>query len=97
MVKNEIKYYISKRYIKVKPIKWGMKFWVLAVSLINGYTDDLDLYLENQSAIPTFGLGYAAVMKSDESVFNQGHRCVYEYCFCTSVILFIYLRIEQMY
>ena len=90
MVKNETKYNISRRYIKVKPIKWGMKFWVLADSLINGYTYDLDLYLWNQSAISTFGLRCDAVMKSDESLFNQGYRCVYEYFLYKWYIIYLF-------
>jgi hypothetical protein len=33
-----------RQYIKDKPVKWGIKLWVLADSL-NGYTVDFDVYI----------------------------------------------------
>ena len=46
-----------KRYIKSKPIKWGLKFWFRCSSK-SGYWYQMDIYLrrkQNQSSIQVLG------------------------------------------
>ena len=88
MVRNKGRYNF-RQYIKDKPTKWGMKFWVLADS-INGYTYDFDLYLGKQDVVSTFGLGYDVVMKLGASLFNQGYKFFMDNYY-TSTKLFIAL------
>ena len=52
-----------QQYLKDKPIKWGIKLWVLADSA-NGYAVDFNIYIGRDATreISRFGLGYAVVM-----------------------------------
>ena len=72
MVRNKGRY-AFRQYIKDKPTKWGMKFWVLADSL-TGYTYDFDLYLGRGETISPNGLGYDVVLKLCGTLFYQGYR-----------------------
>ena len=86
MVRNKGRYSF-RQYIKDKPTKWGMKWWVLADSC-NGYTYDFDLYLGRSNIISKFGLGYDVVMKLVTTLFDQGYR-LFTDNFYTSTILLI--------
>ena len=88
MVRNKGRYSF-RQYIKDKPTKWGMKWWVLSDSC-NGYTYDFGLYLGRSNIISKFGLGYDVVMKLATTLFDQGYR-LFTDNFYTSTILFIHL------
>lgn len=65
-----------RQYIKNKPVKFGIKLWVLADSQ-NGYTVDFYVYAgKNDSAVVAndLGLGYNVVMKLAEPYLNQGYH-----------------------
>jgi len=53
-----------RQYIKNKPVKFGIKLWVIADSK-TGYTCDFIVYTGSGDKIihPTHGLGYGVVMK----------------------------------
>ena len=72
MVRNKGRYSF-RQYIKDKPTKWGMKWWVLADSC-NDYTYNFDLHLGRSNIISKFGLGYDVVMKLATTLFDQGYR-----------------------
>ena len=88
MVRNKGRY-AFRQYIKDKPTKWGMKFWVLADSL-TGYTYDFDLYLGRGATISPNGLGYDVVLKLCGTLFYQGYRLFMDN-FYSSVVLYIAL------
>jgi hypothetical protein len=76
-----------RQYMKNKPIKWGIKLWVLEDSS-NGYTIDFNVYIgksehEEQSGN---GLGYDVVMKLVDPYLGQGYH-VFFYIFFTSLKL----------
>ena len=79
MVRNKGRHSF-RQYIKDKPTKWGLNFWVLA-DAINGYTFDFHLYLWKQDAISTSGLGYTVVMILGEDLFNQGYRFLWKFLY----------------
>ena len=77
-----------RQFNKDKPIRWGIKLWVLADSS-NGYTIDLNVYIgkvEGQD-VSANGLGYDVVMKLMNPYFHQGYH-LYVDNFYTSVTLF---------
>lgn len=64
-----------RQYIKDKPIKWGIKLWVLADSA-NGYTYNFDVYIGRDAArnVSQHGLGYDVVMKLMQPLLHQGYH-----------------------
>ena len=64
-----------RQYIKNKPVKFGIKLWVLADSS-NGYTCDFNIYAgKNGNEEPNQnGLGYSVVMKLCNPLLNQGYH-----------------------
>ena len=46
-----------RQYMPLKPVKFGLKLWVLAYSL-NGYTYDFDIYTGKGEPLHEQGLGY---------------------------------------
>ena len=64
-----------RQYIKDKPIKWGIKLWVLADSL-NGYTVDFNIYIGKDASreISRFGLGHDVVVRLMSPYYNQGYH-----------------------
>ena len=64
-----------RQYIKDKPIKYGIKFWVLADSS-NAYVVDFNIYTGKEPGreISTHGLGYDVVRKLMGDYENQGYR-----------------------
>ena len=62
MVQNKDRYNF-RQFMKDKPVRWGMKFWVLACA-VTGYTYDFDLYLRKTNlAISPNSLGFDVVVK----------------------------------
>ena len=61
-----------RQYIKNKPVKFGLKLWVLADSK-NGYTYDFDIYASKNGNDPPSekGVGYSVVLKLVTPLFNQ--------------------------
>ena len=64
-----------RQYIKDKPIKWGIKLWVLADSF-NGYTVDFNIYIGKDASreITRFGLGHDVVVRLMSPYYNQGYH-----------------------
>jgi hypothetical protein len=64
-----------KQFMKDKPVKWGLKVWVLADSS-NGYTVDFNVYIGKDAASETSenGLGYDVVMKLMQPYLGQGYH-----------------------
>lgn len=77
-----------RQFNKDKPIRWGIKLWVLADSS-NGYTIDFNVYIGKVAGqeISANGLGYDVVMKLISPYLNQGYH-LYVDNFYTSVTLF---------
>lgn len=48
-----------KQYMKAKPTKWGLKFFVLAD--VNGYTVDFSLYTRKSTSASGEGLSFDVV------------------------------------
>ena len=64
-----------RQYIKNKPVKFGIKLWVLADSH-NGYTYNFDIYTgKSTSGQPSEnGLGYDVVMRLLTPLLHQGYH-----------------------
>ncbi|XP_015754181.1 PREDICTED: piggyBac transposable element-derived protein 4-like [Acropora digitifera] len=77
-----------RQFNKDKPIRWGIKLWVLADSS-NGYTIDFNVYIGKVAGqdVSANGLGYDVVMKLMNPYFHQGYH-LYVDNFYTSVTLF---------
>lgn len=77
MVRNKGRYSF-RQYIRDKPTKWGMKFWVLADS-VTGYTYDYSLYLgKTATPVSKFGLAYDVVMNLVKSLTGRGYRLFFD-------------------
>ena len=58
-----------------KPVKWGVKVWVLCDS-VNGYICTFDVYTRKDtsgSIVHAHGLAYSIVMKLVQSYLKKGH------------------------
>ena len=64
-----------RQYVKDKPIKWGIKFWVLADSC-NAYVVDFNVYSGKGTGreISAHGLGYDVVRRLMRDYENQGYH-----------------------
>ena len=72
----------------LKPVKFGLKLWVLADGL-NGYTYDFDTYTGKGEPLHEQGLGYTFVMKL-ASFLDQGYNFYFDN-FNTSPAIINYL------
>ena len=75
IVKSKHKLSGIRQFLKEKPVKFGIKLWVLA-DTVTGYTCDFFVYL-GKKRTPTDlskGLAYSVVMKLVEGFKNQGYR-----------------------
>ena len=74
-------------FIERKPIRWGIKLWVLADSS-NGYTIDFDVYIGKDAGrnVSDNGLAYDVVMKLMQPYLHQGYNLFFDN-FYTSVSL----------
>ena len=77
-----------RQFNKDKPIRWGIKLWVLADSS-NGYTVNFNVYIGRVAGqeVSANGLGYDVVMKLMNPYFHQGYH-LYVDNFYTSMTLF---------
>lgn len=83
----------GKQYHKDKPIKWGIKTWMLCDS-ISGYNYNYDIYCgrdEDFEDLSSFGLATAVVLKLCQPLYSKGHT-IYTDRFYTSPTLLISLR-----
>ena len=63
-----------RQYIRDKPTKWGIKYWVLADSS-NAYVVDFNIYAGRaDSGISNHGLGYDVIRKLMQGYENQGYH-----------------------
>ncbi|XP_062571144.1 piggyBac transposable element-derived protein 4-like [Saccostrea cucullata] len=76
MVASKHHYSGIRQFIRDKPIRFGLKLWVLADS-ITGYTYAFFVYLgkkRTELKNKTKGLAYNVVMELSRTLFNQGYR-----------------------
>ncbi|KAK0134713.1 PiggyBac transposable element-derived protein 4 [Merluccius polli] len=79
-----------KQYMKAKPTKWGLKFFVLAAT--NGYTIDFKLYTGKSKTASGKGLSFDVVAGLiDKGNLGSGY-IVYTDNFYTSPLLYRHLR-----
>lgn len=63
-----------RQYIRDKPTKWGIKYWVLADSS-NAYVVDFNIYAgKAEGGISQYGLGYDVVRKLMLDYEGQGYH-----------------------
>ena len=79
-----------KQYMKAKPTKWGLKFFVLADS--NGYTIDFSLYTGKSSMASGKGLSFDVVAGLVKKEYLGTGYIVYTDNFYTSPLLYRHLR-----
>ncbi|XP_066926570.1 piggyBac transposable element-derived protein 4-like [Clytia hemisphaerica] len=86
-----------RQYIKNKPVKFGLKLWVLADSR-NGYTIDFNVYAGKNGNQPIHenGLGYHVVTKLMTPFYGQGYH-LFTDNFYSSCDLFSDLFDESIY
>ena len=76
MVSSKHQYSGIRQFIRDKPIRFGLKLWVLADSL-SGYTYSFYVYLGKKRTVlcqKTKGLAYNVVMELCQNLFHQGYR-----------------------
>ena len=86
------------QYMPAKPVKWGVKVWVLCDS-VNGYICTFDVYTGKDTSGSTMhahGLAYSIVMKLVQSYLKKGH-IIYTDNFYSSPQLFEDLQKEGTY
>ena len=93
MVKSKGRF-TCKQYVRMKPVKWGFKLWVLSDSY-NGYTWNFEVYRGKEGeTISSNGLGYDVVIKMVSGLENQGY-IVYTDNFYSSSALFLELQRQK--
>ena len=82
-----------KQYHKDKPIKWGIKVWIMAESK-TGYNYNFDVYVgkEASETAPNIGLTSKVVLKLTQPLYDKGYH-VYFDRFYTSPDLLQYLQL----
>ncbi|KAJ8317243.1 hypothetical protein KUTeg_005147 [Tegillarca granosa] len=88
MVASKHKFSGIRQFVKEKPIRFGIKLWVLA-DTVTGYTYSFFVYLGKKRTYlinKSKGLSYNVVMELTKPLFNQGYR-LYTDCFYTSLHL----------
>ena len=86
------------QYMPAKPVKWGVKVWVLCDS-VNGYICTFDVYTGKDTSgsnVHAHGLAYSIVMKLVQSYLKKGH-IIYTDNYYSSPQLFEDLRKEGTY
>uniref|UniRef100_A0A096LW21 Si:dkey-19f4.2 n=1 Tax=Poecilia formosa TaxID=48698 RepID=A0A096LW21_POEFO len=81
-----------KQYMKAKPTKWGLKFFVLADK--NGYTVDFQLYTGKSNVSSGKGLSFDVVTTLVRKEYLGSGYIVYTDNFYTSPVLFKHLRTQ---
>uniref|UniRef100_A0A096M2S4 Si:dkey-19f4.2 n=1 Tax=Poecilia formosa TaxID=48698 RepID=A0A096M2S4_POEFO len=83
---------VDERYMKAKPTKWGLKFFVLADK--NGYTVDFQLYTGKSNVSSGKGLSFDVVTTLVRKEYLGSGYIVYTDNFYTSPVLFKHLRTQ---
>ena len=86
MVASKHRFSGIRQFIKDKPVRFGIKLWVLACSL-TGYTYDFFVYLGKKNTAltdKTKGLAHNVTLKLCDSLLHQGYR-LFTDCFYTSL------------
>ncbi|VDI26898.1 Hypothetical predicted protein [Mytilus galloprovincialis] len=76
MVSSKHQYSGIRQFIRDKPIRFGIKLWVLADAL-SGYTYAFYVYLGKKRTVicqKSKGLAYNVVMELGKNIFQQGYR-----------------------
>ena len=81
-----------RQYMKNKPTKWGMKYWVVAD--ITGYTLDFDLYVGREAEHSENGLSYDVVMKLVHRFAFQGYEVYFDNFYTSPTLLKDLLELE---
>ena len=87
-----------KQYYKEKPVKWGIKVWMLADST-NGFCYNFEVYvgkIENEDKNPKLGLASKVVLDLMKPIYHKGYH-LYTDRFFTSVTLLYYLQKRGTY
>lgn len=74
-----------KQYIRGKPVKFGMKLWVLASS--DGFPFDFDVYTGKEDNVEKGLVGERIVMNFAKKIECKTHHCLYTDNFFTSANL----------
>ncbi len=84
MVKSKARTHF-RQYIKNKPTKWGMKYWVLADR--SGYTVDFNIYAGKSTLRSDKGLSYDVVMELIRPYAFQGYQLFFDNFYTSPVLL----------
>ena len=84
-----------RQYLPAKPIKWGVKVWVLAES-DTGYLSRFQVYTGREPGGQERGLTHRVVTDLVDHLYGQ-YTQVYFDNFYTSTDLLSYLKVRQMY
>ena len=60
-----------------KPVKFGLKLWILADSL-NGFTYDFEVYTGKDEPLHENGLGFTVLMKLNEPLLDQSYHFYFD-------------------
>ena len=74
-----------RQYMRNKPTKWGMKYWVIAE--ITGYKLDFDLYVGKDAEYSQNGLSYDVVMKLVRPFAFQGYEVYFDNFYTSPALL----------
>lgn len=83
----------KKQYAKDKPVKWGVKAWLLCDS-VTGYNFNFDIYCGKDSDfdhLENIGLASGVVLKLCQELYGKGYY-IFTDRFYTSPMLLHYLR-----
>ena len=76
-----------RQYMPLKPVKFGLKLWVLADSL-NGYTYGFDIYTGKKGEpLHEQGLGYTVVMKLASPLLEQEYNFYFDNFYTSPAII----------
>ncbi|XP_064631045.1 piggyBac transposable element-derived protein 4-like [Lineus longissimus] len=87
-----------KQYMKDKPVKWGIKVWMLAESK-TGYNYNFEVYVGrnmNNDAYPNVGLGETVCLSLTEPISQKGYH-IYIDRFYTSPALMYHTLQRELY
>ena len=77
------------QYVKNKPVKFGVKLWVIVDSR-NGYTCDFNVYAGKDNTTAegnSHGLGYNTVIKLSKTLLNQEYHIFFDNFYTSSKLV----------
>ena len=81
-----------RQYMRQKPTKWGMKYWVVADT--SGYTLDFNLYVGKDEGYSAKGLSYDVVMTLVQRFAFQGYEVYFDNFYTSHTLLNDLLELE---